>query len=74
MDQDHHFIRGSRPETLEGAQLNIGLDPPALLQRLIAFMQKDIIKLEVSLRWRPVEGQAAGGTGSDGQVVDRGGA
>lgn len=74
VDQDHHPVRGSGSETTEGAQLNVGLDPPALLQRLVTFIQKDFIKLEVSLRGRPVEGEAAGGTGSNGQVGDGGGA
>jgi len=66
----HHPVGGSRPETLEGALLTAGLAAPPLLQRVIAFIQENIIKVKLSVRWRPVEGQVGGGVGLNGQTPD----
>lgn len=70
MGQDHHPVRGPRPEAVEGAVLGAGLDESSFLQHLMALVQQDLIEVKVALRWRPEEGQAAGGVGLHSQLSD----
>lgn len=70
VDPDQHLVRSSRSESLEGALLTVGLDSLFLLELVVTIIQKNFILLKVSFRWRPMEGQAGGGVGSDGQAGD----
>lgn len=72
VDYNHHPIRRPGSETLKGTLLTAGLQTPTFLQGVVAFIQEDLVKLKVSLWWRPVEGQAGGGAGFDGQACDGG--
>lgn len=66
----HHPVQSSRSETLERALLSAGLVSSSLLQRVVTFKQEDLVTLELSLWWEPVERQTGGGVGFDGQISD----
>lgn len=66
----HHPVQSSRSKTLEGALLTAGLALLSLLQRVVTFIQEDLVTLELTLWWRPVERQTGGGVGFDGQISD----
>lgn len=68
----HHPIRDSGSQTLKGALHGAELASPSLLQRVVASVQEELVPLKVSLRWRPVEGQAVGAVSSHGQTSDGG--
>lgn len=72
VDHNHHPIRSPRTETLKGTLLTADLQTPTFLQGVVVFIQKDLVKLKVSLWWWPVKGQAGGGAGFYGQAGDGG--